>query len=894
MLDINGIKEKINEVTQLAESSHNQTAISLFNILKKDTAMQDIYDGNDGDDFERDLLDRCDEYAENETYHLDKAYQDIDWIRANGSYFNWEEIWLDWKDFCEYMDKPKAPEDEGKEWLEEEFDSYDVETIKSQLVVKLREFTELYQTLMENSAIEGDSSEDFVDYANRIVTVIGHLTKDYDKRDDTLDEIYNKGRSIAEDYTDFDFVREERYDEFRNLEDYLNDVNACTLMYYMYKEGRLKYATEIFQIVVKYVNDTFPSFTHEDNGKNVEQPKDTGKDWLEESVTNNDTEVLSKLKKEIKDDYRGLDYNHFSKASVWYDKVKFYMSFYVTTFKLNRNILTPYFSDIDDRIDANRENIDERRFQRSEFSEDFNTVNEFINDASVDKVLEMMNQYGRRDICSVMYDNFNDFNEKHDELDTYVANLNSEKDLNDIKNDTGKEWLDESVLMEMPATNYTSFEIEPYIICDTEYVGDDDEDTQYENPDAYVTPLSEYIDNTRNNPYWVREKFNYNREKPLCMTELNKNLNTEVVCIVGYPGYYDGMTVGIVAKEWDSDVMNENFTEFGVDNAGYTIYTMDMLHDDSQVFTEREAEQEWTRRVLEPEIEKAIGILIETQAIAGGRLYPSDMGYKAPKTSGEEFDESALYKKENLTETVRPSELPDPSWYDESMSVGDTLSYKYMGYPIFVECCRDDDSEDDRFYNLQIYLPDDKFSEDPIEEANFTYWNDMIYHLKEYVSEHPLNPNLDEPYIENKPEDEGNNWLEESNQLNENNEFEYWKNHEPIEANTSISFDYKGFHITVDNMEGDHFNVNIYKMINQPHNRNSIYPNINYSQYEFYAYSWSRIFDGIIAYVNRCSYDEPEISKKPKKSGEEFDEVLDIKGIKKQINEIVRMSDGNN
>ena len=158
------------------------------------------------------------------------------------------------------------------------------------------------------------------------------------------------------------------------------------------------------------------------------------------------------------------------------------------------------------------------------------------------------------------------------------------------------------------------------------------------------------------------------------------------------------------------------------------------------------------------------------------------------------------------------------------------------------------------------------------------------------------NPNSDEPYIENEPEDEGNNWLEESIQLNENenNEFEYWKNHEPIEADTSISFDYRGFHITIDNMEGDHFNVNIYEMINQPHNRNSIYPNINYTQYEFYAYSWSRIFDGITAYVNRYSYDEPENVQKPKKSGEEFDEVLDIKGIKKQINEIVRKADGNN
>ena len=739
MLDINSIKEKINEITQLAESEHSlyatSYAISLFNMLKKDTSIQEIYYDNGGDDYERDLLDRCEEYIENDEYHLDRPYQDIEWIRVDDMYLNYEEMWSDWKDFCENLDKPKVPEDSGKEWLEEEFDSYDVETIKSQLVVKLREFTELYQTLMENGAIEGDSSEDFVDYANRIIKVIGHLTKDYDKRDDALDEIYNKGRSIAEDYTDYAFVEEERYDEFRNLEDYLNDVNACTLMYYMYKEGRIKYATEIFQIVVKYVNDTFPSFTHEDNEKNIEQPKDTGKDWLEESV-----------------------------------------------------------------------------------------------------------------------------------------------------------------LMEMPATNYTSFEIEPYIICDTEYIGDDDEDNIYDDPDAYATPLSEYIDNTRNNPYWVREKFNYNREKPLCMPELNKTLNTDVVCIVGYPGYYDGMTVGIVAKEWDYDELSDYFTEMGEDREGNSLYTMDMLHDDSQAFTEREAEQEWTKRILEPEIEKAIHVIIETQAIAGGRLYPDNMGYKAPKTSGEEFDESVIYKKENLTETVRPSELPNPSWYDESMSVGDTLSNKYMGYPIFVECCRDDDYEDDRFYNLQIYLPDDKFSEDPIEEANFAYWNDMIYYLKEYVLEHPLNPNLDEPYIENEPEDEGNNWLEESIHLNENenDEFEYWKNHEPIEADTSISFDYKGFHITIDNMEGDHFNVNIYETINQPHNRNSIYPNINYSQYEFYAYSWSRIFDGITAYVNRRSYDEPEISKKPKKSGEEFDEVLDIKGIKKQINEIVRKADGNN
>lgn len=829
MLDIKGIKEKINEVTQLAESSHNQTAISLFNTLKKNTDIQEIYDEFCGDNFEGDLLDRCDEYVEDETYRLDKAYQDIDWIRVNGVYFNWEEIWSDWKDFCENLDKPKVPEDEGKEWLDETVE-------ENKLLKAYKDIKKEFEKIVSGSFEDATRCEYFV---MDIETFLDNVPNSGYDESVLLNEILNNAQYYAIRYIDFDYVQRE-VDGYDSLDDFVDDSVATTLTYYMSPDGRKEFIIEVYNLFIKYCN-SHQEYLHsfiEDEPGNIKAPKELGDEYLEEQV-----------------------------------------------------------------------------------------------------------------------------------------------------------------LMEMPATNYTRFDIEPYIICDPIYYEDEEGNTDYDidydiEPEL---PLYDLVSHKESNPSWVRELFSYSRESVFCMPELNKTLNTYLVCIIGIAGYYEGMTVGIVEHEVDYDLLREYFEELGgTDQAGHTLYCLN--GDESQAFTEKECDEYIKEKIITPEIEKAKQVLIEAQYKYGGKLYPSYYEYKKPDTTGEEFNESV---KINKTLLESNSNLPDPTWIDEPMGIGDNFSEEYMGYPIFVECCRDEDSssfdEDAYFFNLQIYPPDDKYSViSPIDETNWTWWNDMIDHLKEFVSAHPLNPNLDEPEISKKPEesgeefnesvqlteeyddsdfeywrnhgnlnfdegtaltyrgyeieidnmeddhynvsmylsnkkypvneffvtrwedifnqieiyvkrhpanpnldepsnikkpnDEGDKWLDESVQLNEeydDSDFKYWRNRQPLESDTGTTFDYRGYTVEVDNIENDHFNVSLYV----PHNSQSVY--------DFFVRSWDYVFRKLEDYVRRHpanpNLDDPAAVKKLIDNGDNWvDESLDLKGIKKQINEIVRMSDGDN
>ena len=440
--------------------------------------------------------------------------------------------------------------------------------------------------------------------------------------------------------------------------------------------------------------------------------------------------------------------------------------------------------------------------------------------------------------------------------------------------------------MEMPATNYTRFDIEPYIVCDPIYYEDEEGNTDYDvEPEL---PLYDLVSHRESNPSWVRELFSYSRESVFCMPELNKTLNTYLVCIIGIAGYYEGMTVGIVEHEVDYDLLREYFEELGgTDPEGHTLYCLN--GDESQAFTEKECDEYIKEKIITPEIEKAKQILIEAQYRYGGKLYPSEYEYKKPDTTGEEFNESVKNKK-SLVESN--SNLPDPGWIHIGMDIGDTYSGKYMGYPIFIECCRDEDGpsfdEDAYFYNFQIYSPNDKYNEDPIDETNWTLWEDMIDHLKEYVSAHPLNIDEPEGYIK-KPEESGEEF-DESVQLTEDyddSDFEHWRHHQPLEFDTGTTFDYRGYTVEVDNIENDHFNVSLYA----PHNSQSVY--------DFFVRSWDYVFRKLEDYVRRHpanpNLDDPAAVKKPIDNGDNWiDESLDLKGIKKQINEIVRMSDGNN
>ena len=452
------------------------------------------------------------------------------------------------------------------------------------------------------------------------------------------------------------------------------------------------------------------------------------------------------------------------------------------------------------------------------------------------------------------------YEEIWNDWEEYCKNLYSEDKIGEL--DTlGNDMLEEQVLMEMPANNYMSFDIEPYIICEEEY-SEDDNGNIIEG-DSWM-PFYDYVTGERFSRYdWVNDYSTRNYDA-IALPGLNKNINNDLIRIIGHSGYYDGMTVGIIARDIDScfyDLRWDYFNE-GPEENTYLYF------NDDKVYTESEAIDK-LQEIQNIEIEKAKDILLETNTIEGGKVVPSSYAYKAPTETGADMmDESVL--KENTDNEDTLIWLRDHPYF---VRYGEEKTISYKGYDINIEGCieRYDDYSVEHYYHLQFYISDIENDDEArvYETSSPQEWEDVCDTIEEYVENHPL-----EDY--NPPKDDGaKGWeIDESyQQLNEdeNDEFEYWKNHEPIEADASISFDYKGFHITVDNMEGDHFDVNIYKMINQSHNRNSIYPNINYSEYEFYAYSWSRIFDGIIAYERRYPInqdsDESENDNPPKDDG---------------------------
>lgn len=708
-------KKWLDETTK----SSNSDVDKLFNTIKNGEGMQDVYYDNGGENFEKDLRDRCEEYVYDEIYHLDKPYQDYNWIRINGTIYNYDEIWSDWKDFCEHGELPDAPKDDGKKWLDESVE-------ENKLLKAYKDIKEEFARIITGNCEDGARCEYFI---MDVETFLDNVPNSGYDESMLLNEILNIGQGLGRRYIDFEFVQRET-DGYDTLDEYIDDATSSGLIFYMSELGRREYLIEVYNLFIKYC-DSHQEYLHssiEDEPGNIKAPKESGDEYLEEQV-----------------------------------------------------------------------------------------------------------------------------------------------------------------LMEMPATNYTRFDIEPYIVCDPIYYEDEEGNTDYDiEPEL---PLYDLVSHRESNPSWVRELFNYSRESVFCMPELNKTLNTYLVCIIGIAGYYEGMTVGIVEHEIDYDLLREYFEELGgTDPEGHTLYCLN--GDESQAFTEKECDEYIKEKIIKPEIEKAKQILIEAQYRYGGKLYPSEYEYKKPDTTGEEFDESV---KNNKTLVESNSNLPDPGWIHIGMDIGDTYSGKYMGYPIFIECCRDEDGpsfdEDAYFYNFQIYSPNDKYNEDPIDETNWTVWEDMIDHLKEYVKAHPTNVDEPEGYMK-KPEETGEEF-DESVQLDEeyddyddseDSEFEYWRNH-PLDTDEGTAFSYRGYEIDVDNMEDDHFNVSMYRQ------------DVKYPVYEFFVRRWEDLFNQVEIYVRRhpLNLDEPKNIKKPNDDGHDWvDESLDLKGIKNQINEIVRKADGNN
>ena len=391
--------------------------------------------------------------------------------------------------------------------------------------------------------------------------------------------------------------------------------------------------------------------------------------------------------------------------------------------------------------------------------------------------------------------------------------------------------LNESVLMEMPASNYTTFDIEPYILCDADYPTDDDGNV-IEDLEPFL-PFYDYVNRSERLPSWLTE--GRSRTDYLPMPKLNKDLDEDIVCIVAIPGYYDGMSVGIIMIDED-EYIDANYTCVEADNGRPIAYTKDEEYrygQDQTIYTREQVEQH-VNAIFERELEKARNVLIEIHAQEGGRIVPSGYAMKEPDTEGDELNES----EENS------------SWerYFEAL------------------CSRNDGFRS--YYKLRIFDDNEK----DYTEITFDNWNDLVRNAKRYAR-----------YPEPDPEESGEEYMESLN--------ESWLPgvewlDEPIAYGENKTFYADGYDFNIESnsdSDGEYYYLIIYRHDIEDDDRARVQ--------EASLGSWDSMALAIKDFL-REKNKENEYYKEPESDGDELNERFDMKTIKKMIKDIVETADG--
>lgn len=407
--------------------------------------------------------------------------------------------------------------------------------------------------------------------------------------------------------------------------------------------------------------------------------------------------------------------------------------------------------------------------------------------------------------------------------------------------------LNESVLMEMPASNYTTFDIEPYILCDADYPTDDDGNV-IEDLEPFL-PFYDYVNRSERLPSWLTE--GRSRTDYLPMPKLNKDLDEDIVCIVAIPGYYDGMSVGIIMIDED-EYIDANYTCVEADNGRPIAYTKDEEYrygQDQTIYTREQVEQH-VNAIFERELEKARNVLIEIHAQEGGRIVPSGYAMKEPDTEGDELNES----EENS------------SWERYAPPVGSGVKFK-IGLSSFEALCSRNDGFRS-YYKLRIFDDNEK----DYTEITFDNWNDLVRNAKRYAR-----------YPEPDPEESGEEYMESLN--------ESWLPgvewlDEPIAYGENKTFYADGYDFNIESnsdSDGEYYYLIIYRHDIEDDDRARVQ--------EASFGSWDSMALAIKDFL-REKNKENEYYKEPESDGDELNERFDMKTIKKMIKDIVETADG--
>ena len=278
--------------------------------------------------------------------------------------------------------------------------------------------------------------------------------------------------------------------------------------------------------------------------------------------------------------------------------------------------------------------------------------------------------------------------------------------------------LNESVLMERSGSS--SFTVEPCIVCDTEYPKDD-EGNVLEDEYAW-TPFEDYLDRNDRLPPWIYTSRQYDY---IGMPALNKTLNDELVYIVGLPGYYDGLTVGILARDVDEiryEIL-ENVkynVELEEDPESHDIVRW-YIDGNGNRYTEKEVNEE-AQALLDKELEKARHILLEAQQGEGGKIVPESYSIKEPDTEGDELNESVFDDVENIT---------PPPCFDEK-------TYRFGDYVYIIKHTKPIQSHE--IYIVLVFGTHDNKTKKE-HEKTFRKWDDCVKYIKKLYYRDETEPN---------------------------------------------------------------------------------------------------------------------------------------------------------
>lgn len=241
--------------------------------------------------------------------------------------------------------------------------------------------------------------------------------------------------------------------------------------------------------------------------------------------------------------------------------------------------------------------------------------------------------------------------------------------------------------------------------------------------------------------------------------------------------------------------------------------------------------------------------------------------YTEPETDGSELDESVFFHDDRIP--------PEPRWGNDEV-------FTYHGYDFVVN--PEEDPVEGKYYYVTVYKTEISDDDDAkITYKSFRTWDEVVQYAKDFDSDEENTFRYSYKYgykPDSEPETDGSeldeSWLPGAEWLDD-----------PTDIGFSETQTYKGYDFAIEGIrdsDGDYYSLRIY-IHDNPNDDDALVQEASFD-------TWDELAFYVRDYVDEHPLKKEE-TKEPEDNGDEYMEgKLDIKNIKKQINEIVEQANG--